>query len=208
MVDQALAKINSDAAARRANQEFANYQWLENMKRGMLGQRGAAESAWVDTGLKPLQAKLTTDQAIANLLAQINATEKANMFYGVNTNYQPYTPGMGAVQNATGINPYLQQQNQALMNYLSNLASRNYQLPQYGQSQTTVPARTVSYQTPMEFNPADYSNWSAYSLAGQVPSNASYGIAGRQAYPWEIDPSILQNIPDSWGNIKLSTTGM
>lgn len=184
MIDQALAKINAEASARRANQEFANYQWLEGMKRGLLGQRGAAESAWVDTGLKPLQAQITSEQALANLLAQINAADKANMFYGTATNYNPWTPNVGYVPQiwpnqgygfnypsnyGVGYNPYT-------ANAVRNFAATNYQLPQ-------------NYTNAMAQNP-NFTDALSVAHSTHNPISLVSAPATQGYYPWEMNPEL------------------
>lgn len=93
MIDAALQGIRAQQAQTNAAQELANYQWLSAAQRGLLGQRAAAESAWVDTGLKPLTAGMAVNQNVLDALGKVNAANLANNFYGVNAPYYPSVYG-------------------------------------------------------------------------------------------------------------------
>jgi hypothetical protein len=93
MIDAALAKINSEAAQRQTAQQMANYQWLTGAQRSLLGQRSGAETNYLNTGLIPLQANTAWQTGMLQNLGAINALDKSNMFYGLNTTYNPNYEG-------------------------------------------------------------------------------------------------------------------
>jgi hypothetical protein len=93
MIDAALAKINAEAAQRQTAQQMANYQWLTGAQRSLLGQRTGAETNYLNTGLIPLQANTAWQTGILQNLGAINALDKSNMFYGLNTTYNPNYEG-------------------------------------------------------------------------------------------------------------------